>query len=294
MKYRLRNWGAIVLVAVALGATSTGAEPGFGVLQLGAGARAAALGDATTALADAGGAASNPAALPAGSSTSVSHTEWVGDIRHEHATTNWGDIDGSRFALGVLLSHAGNLERRLGPSVQSLGDFGVYEWTAGLAWSRPISARLRAGVNAKYVRQSIDTDAASGGAVDLGLHYRDNLWALGVAARNLGRMSDLAQQATQLPLQLQVGGSTMRGPLWISSDLRWTRDGDTSLHAGVEFRVRPSLVLRTGYQTSDTRSVSLGVGVFSGPWRVDYAYLPFSGGLGQAHRVSLVWHGDSG
>ena len=61
---------------------------------------------------------------------------------------------------------------------------------------------------------------------------------------------------------------------------------------GAECRVRSSLVLRGGYQSADTRDVSLGLGVITGAWRVDYAYVPFGDGLGQAHRVSLVWSSD--
>ena len=270
-------------------AASTGNGPGFAVLQLDAGARASALGQATTALVDPLAAAVNPAALVGGRAAALSHTEWIGDIRHEHASTMWGRDDGSRYAAEVLLSHTGDLERRLGPTTQSLGQFGVYEWTAAVAWSRPVGENLRAGINAKYARQSIDTESASGGAVDLGMHYGDGPWWIGAALRNLGSMSKLGTEATELPLQLRLGGATVRGPLLMSTDVHWTRDVATSFHAGAEFRVRRELLLRAGYQSADTRDVSLGLGVFSGPWLVNYAYVPFTDGLGQAHHISLVW-----
>lgn len=267
------------------------ADPGFAVLQLSAGARAAALGQATTALIDPAAASSNPAALGSGQATALSHTEWIGDVRHEHASTTWGSVEGSRYAVEMLLSHVGDLERRLGPTAQPTGQFGVYEWTAGLAWSRPLGEKLRAGINAKYARQSIDTESASGGAVDLGLHYGDGPWWIGAALRNLGGMSALSREATDLPVQLRLGGAAVRGPLLFSTDLHWTRDVDTSLHTGAEFRVRPNLLLRAGYQSADTHDVSLGLAVLTGPWRVDYAYVPFADGLGQAHHISLLWFG---
>jgi hypothetical protein len=280
------------LLTALVGTLPASADPGFAILQLGVGARAAALGEATTALVDAQASASNPAAVGGGRSAALSHTEWIGDVRHEHAVTTWGSHDSDAFAADVLLSHAGDLERRLGPTSQPLGEFGVYEWTAGASWSRPLSRRLRAGVSARYARQSIDTESASGAAVDLGLHYGTGPWWLGVAARNLGRMSNLDREATDLPLQLRLGGAVVRGPLLLSTDLHWTRDVTTSVHLGTEFRVRPRLVLRGGYQSGDGRDASLGLGVFTGDWRVDYAYLPFGDGLGQAHRVSLVWARD--
>lgn len=267
------------------------ADPGFPVLQLGAGARAAALGQATTALVDSEAAAANPAALLAGRSTALSHTEWIGDVRHERASTSWGETGSSAYSVDVLLSHTGGLERRVGPTIEPLGEFGVYEWTAGLSWARPLNEKLRAGIGAKYARQSIDTESASGAAVDLGLHYCDGPWWIGAAARNLGRMSKLDRQATDLPLQLRLGAASVRGPLLLSSDVHWTRDVDTSLHVGAEFQVRPRLVLRTGYQSTDTRNASLGLGIFAGSWQVDYAYVPFGDDLGRAHRVSLIWTG---
>jgi hypothetical protein len=280
-----------VTLGILLSALPATAAPGFAFLQLGAGARAAALGEATTALVDPQASSANPAALVTGRSAAFSHTEWVRDIRHEHAASTWGG-EGGTYAFDVLLSHAGDLERRVGPTSQSLGEFGVYEWTAGIAWARPLSERLRAGISAKFARQSIDAESASGGAVDVGLHYGAGPWWIGAAARNLGRMSDLDREATDLPLQLRLGGATVRGPLLLSSDLHWTRDVDTSVHMGAEFRVRPRLLLRAGYQSADTRDMSLGLGVFTGAWRVDYAYVPFGDGLGQAHRVSLVWSED--
>jgi hypothetical protein len=276
-------------LAIALPAT---AEPGFAILQLGASARAAALAEATTALVDAAAAATNPAALPSGRSVALSHTEWIGDIRHEHASTTWGKPEGSAYAVDVLLSHTGGLERRLGPTSQPLGEFGVYEWTAGLSWARPLGEQLRAGVTAKYARQSIDDRSAAGAAIDLGLHYGEGPWWIGAAARNLGRMSNLDQEATDLPVQLRFGGATVRGPIMLSGDLHWTREVDTSLHVGAEFRARPRLLLRAGYQSADSRDVSLGLGLFTGLWQIDYAYIPYGDGLGQAHRVSLVWSGE--
>lgn len=268
------------------------AEPGLAVLQLAAGARAAALGQATTALVDATAAASNPAALGAGRATALSHTQWIGGIRHEHASTTWGSVDGGRYGVELLLSHAGDLQRRMGPTEQSLGVFGVYEWTAAVAWSRPLGDHLRGGINGKYVRQSIDTESASGGAVDLGLQYGDGPWWFGASLRNLGRMNNLTGQATELPLQLRLGAATVRGPLLLSTDVHWTRDVDTTVHAGLEYSPRTGLLLRAGYQSADTRNVSLGLGVCTGPWRVDYAYVPFSSGLGQAHHLSLIWSGN--
>lgn len=283
-----------LLLVICLGVvtTSHAADPGFAFLRLAAGARAAAMGDATTALTGAESAAANPAALPDGRAGTLSHTEWIGDIRHEHGATSWPALGGA-LAADVRVSHTGDLERRVGPSTDPVGSFGVYEWTAGLTYRRSLQPGLQAGLSTRFARQSIDADAASGAAFDVGLLYGDGPWWVGAAVRNLGSLSDLGQQPTDLPLQVRVGGALLRGAALLSGDVHWTRDVETSLHVGAEFRVRRHLLLRAGVQTADTRDVSLGLGVPVGPWRVDYAYVPFSDGLGQAHRVSLVWSGPT-
>ena len=142
------------------------------------------------------------------------------------------------------------------------------------------------------VRQSIDVEAASGLAADLGLLYGSGRWWLGAALRNLGRMNELDREATELPLQARLGAALVRGPLMASADVGTTRGSGASLHLGGEWRPSPRLVLRTGYATSGTRNLAFGAGVSVHPWRFDYAFLPFADGLGQAHRVSLVRWGS--
>lgn len=274
-----------------LAGAAVDADSGLDFLRLGAGARAAAMAEATTAVVGPQSASLNPAALSRRRSTALSHTEWVGDVRHEHAATTWSRGADQVLAVDVRLAHAGQLERRVGPSQDPLGDFGVYEWTAGAAWSRALRSDLRLGLGAKYVRQSIDAEAAAGVAADLGLLYGDGPWWLGAALRNLGAMNELDREATDLPVQARLGLALERGSLLASLDTDVTRGADAGLHLGAEYRLRPRLLLRGGYQTSDTRHLSLGLGVVTGPWRVDYAFVPFGEGLGEAHRVSLIWMG---
>lgn len=281
----------VITLAVLVWSTMAGADAGLAFLRFGAGARAAALADATTALTGPQAGAANPAALLcAGRAAALSHTEWIGDIRHEHAASVWTRND-DVLALDLRLAHAGDLQRRVGPSAEPLGEFGVYEWTAGLAVARPLLPDLRLGVGLKYARQSIDVEAASGFAADLGLLYGSGPWWIGGAVRNLGAMNELDRQSTKLPLQVRLGGAAGRGPLLASADVRWTRDADPGVHLGTEWRARQRLVLRAGYQTADTRGVSLGLGVDTGVWGLDYAFVPFADGLGEAHHLSLVWGG---
>ncbi len=264
------------------------ASTGFAFLRLGEGARDAALGEATVALTSHTADAANPAALaPALQAVTLSHTEWIEQIRHEYIGTLWSMGD-DVIALSARLSHSDGLERRVGPTRDSLGDFGVYEWTAGAAWSHALSPELRAGVGLRFVRQSIFDEAASGAHADAGLLYQTPKWNLGAAIRNAGVMNDLDQAATQLPLQVRVGAARHHRNVLVAIAGHWS-DASTDLHTGIEWRTRQRLLLRAGYDSGDTQGFSYGAGFNLAPWHLDYAYLPFGDGLGPAHRFSLRW-----
>ncbi|MEE2657420.1 MAG: PorV/PorQ family protein [Candidatus Latescibacterota bacterium] len=284
----------LLVVTTVLGAIPSHSVSGFPFLRVGAGARASALAEATTAVVGEQTGLVNPASLRAlRRSIHVGHTEWIGDIRHEAAAAVWPRADGQSVALFAQLSHVDGLQRRTDPSVESLGSFGVYEWTAGGVWSRPLSPRWRVGAGLKYVRQSIFTDAAAGAAADVGLLCRAGGWSVGASLNNAGRMSNLNRSATELPLQVRVGVSLVRKSVLLAADAHATKGSRLCFRVGGEWQSRKQLALRLGYETSDTRSLAAGFGLISGNWGMDYALVPFSLGLGEAHRVSLVWYGGA-
>lgn len=280
----------VVVYLVGLLPPPVSAATGFSVLRLTSGSRTSGMGDAGAALADGDAFSVNPAALlVAGRGAfGLTHSEWIEEIRHEYLTAAYRS---GRNVVGLQfqLFHAGGLERRVGPSAEPLGEFGVYEWSLGAAWSRKLSARLRLGVGAKLLRQSIFAESAVGGAADFGVLYdlRSGV-AVGASVRNLGRLTKLEEESTDLPRQLRLGVLVRPRPsVILLADSQWVKEADSSLHLGAEYAWRPNLHVRGGYQTSDTRSLSLGVGVGVGPWRVDYAVVPFGSGFGEAHRVTL-------
>lgn len=268
------------------------AAPGLAFLRLGEGARDAALGEASVALVSYTADAANPAALAMRQrAVTFSHTAWIEQIQHEYVSALFSRGD-DVLAISARLSHSDGLERRTSATSEPLGEFGIYEWTAGAAWSRALTAHLRAGAGLRFVRQSIFDEAASGAHADAGLLYTAAGWNLGLSLRNAGIMNDLDRSATELPLQLRLGAAGQRGPLLMAAASHWT-DGEIDLHAGLEWMAHERLLLRAGYDGGDTRGLSYGAGILVSPWRLDYAYLPFSEGLGPAHRVSLRWAVDS-
>ncbi len=284
------------VAALLLSWTAGAGASGLPFLLLGSGARATALGEAAAALADVDAAAANPAAVSAaGGRLGVTHSSWIQDVRHEYATA-LQPLGAGILSAQLSLSRSAGLERRVGPSLEPLGEFGVYEWSLGLGYGRRSTANLQFGAAWKMVRQSIHTESAMGAALDFGFLYRlgDRLRA-GGSVRNLGVMNPLAEDSTELPGQarLAFACSCLGKPFGPQAsrlaliEVQLARGYGSSFHGGAEWPLSATLVLRGGYQTGSRRSLSAGFGLQVRSWRIDYAYVPFASGLGQAHRLSL-------
>jgi len=278
----------LVCVSLATLPGSVAAGSGLTFLRLSSGARTAALAEAATAVADAEALSYNPAALTTQPRLGLTHTQWLEGVRHDYLTGVCRRNENA-IAAAVQVSRADGLEHRVGPSVEPLGEFGVYEWTAGLGWARTWGPGIRLGAALKAVRQSIYTEVAAGVAADIGILYRlSPRLAAGAALRNVGRMSDLDREATELPMQFRAGvAGQPDDAVLVTVDGQWARGGSGSLHLGAEWKAGDRLALRAGYQTGDTRDLALGLGVAGRSWSLDYAFLPFGSDLGDAHLLSL-------
>lgn len=281
-----------LLFAVLLALPVTLSATGLPSLRLSGGARAAALAEAVTALPDA--QALNPAALQSrGQSAAFSHATWIQGTRQDYLHLAWTRGQ-SVWGLSGQLWQTDDLERRTGPSTAPLGHFGVYEGAAGLSYARRMD-RLRVGLRLNVIRQSISTDNASGASADFGLIYAiDSRLYFGASLRNLGSMGKLNRQATDLPLEARLGAAyTGLTDLLITVEAQQARDGDFTFHLGGEYRAGERLRLRAGYQNAENRNLSAGLGLVTGRWIIDYAYVPFSSGLGDAHRITLLLESPS-
>ena len=276
---------ALLLIAL-LTLPTTLAAVGLPSLLQGSGARAAALAGAETPLSAT--QALNPAARQSrGRSVAFNHQASIQNIRqnHLHLTQTRGR---GTWGLSAQLWQANDLERRTGPSAEPLGHFGVYEGAVGLSYARQME-RTSLGLQLKFIRQSIFTQNASGLAADLGLVYDVAArLRLGATVRNLGRMTRLDQRETDLPLEARFGiAYTGHSDMLVAVEVQKARDDDLTLHLGGEYRASERLRLRAGYQTTENHSLSAGVGLVAERWVIDYAYVPFGSGLGDAHWLSL-------
>jgi len=282
---------SILLLLLPLQAAATSA--GLPFLRLSSGARGAALAEAVVALPDVEAASANPAGLRADGQRTIAftHGAWIQSIDHDYLSAVFGG-QRSTWAIAAQLSQADDLERRTGPTAAPLGRFGVYDGAVGLTYAHTWRPNLRLGATARLIRQAIATRTASGAAIDLGgLYSMGDHLHLGLAVRNLGGMSALVESATQLPRSGRLGLSyTGLSRLLVSGEIQRARGSASSLHLGAEWTPTRRLTLRAGYQTTDSRHLAAGLGLKSDRWSVDYAFVPFDSGLGEAHRLSLQLH----
>ena len=286
----------IAALALLLSWTAGAGASGLPFLLLGSGARATALGEAAAALADIDAASANPAAVSAARGRlGVTHSSWIQDVRHEYATA-LQPLGSGILSAQFSLSRSAGLERRVGPTREPLGEFGVYEWALGLGYGRRLAGDLQLGAAWKLIRQSIHTESAMGAALDLGFLFRVGDYLRGGGSvRNLGAMNPLANDSTELPGQARLAlacscmGRTFGSPASRLAllEIQLARGYGSSLHGGIEWPLSAALALRGGYQTGSRRSLSAGFGLRVRSWRLDYAWVPFASGLGQAHRLSL-------
>ena len=289
----MRNSFIFLLMLLLLPLHVAAETVGMPFLRLNAGARGAALAEAVTALPDAEAASANPAALRTDGRRTLAftHVAWIQSIRHDYLSALFAGKR-STWAVTAQLSQADDLERRTGPTTDPLGSFGVYDGAVGLSYARVWTTYLRLGGSVRLIRQAIATRTATGAAFDLGaLRSLGDYLHLGFAVRNLGGMSALGESATSLPRSGRLGLSYTRLPhLLVSGEIQRARGSSISLHLGAEWTATRRLTLRAGYQTTDSRHLSAGLGLKTERWSVDYAFVPFDSGLGEAHRLSLQLH----
>jgi len=279
-----------------------GGSTGMSVLKIGVGARTVAMGDAGVASAVHGTELHYNPALMTGTPTAaitIMHNEWVQHISTEYLSTTI-PMDGWSLGFSLGLTTVPEIEVRNVPG-DALGTFDSHNFVGGISMALPLSDQVSAGVSIKYLFEKIYVDGAAGYAFDFGLRYRPfiegDLQTLktGLSIANLGSMSELRSQPTQLPALARFGVSYSLPMAFANGSLLIEADGvsivkERSFHAvvGAEFDYSQLVFLRLGYQSGfEMRSISTGLGVSYSVIRFDYAYSPFSEGFGAANTISL-------
>lgn len=292
---------ALVLAAPAVVSAQTGAS-GMAFLKFGAGGRSIAMGDASVAGATLGEALYyNPARAAADgrSALTAMYQDYIQDI-----TTSYlggvAQFDGWTLGVHMGLTTVRDIEVRDMPG-EPQGRFDSQNLSTGLTLATALADDLHAGVTVKYLYEKIYVDDAGGYGVDLGLAYRTgaaDAWlpvSVGVALANLGSMSALRTEATELPTILRYGATwtlpmaALRGGLTVEANgVGMLREKTHHLHVGAEVDYEQSIFLRAGYMTGyDVKGFTAGFGAAYAMLVIDYAVTPFSENFGTAHTVSV-------
>ncbi len=288
----------LLLAPVSAGAADPGSA-GALFLRVGLGARASAMGEAYTGVAeDASSVYWNPGAMAAvlGTNVSLVHVEYFQTLRLEQAAvtheTGWGTM-GFMFT-GLFMD---DLERRDDVATAvPLGEFGAYDVAFAAGFARYVVPNVAVGLSVKTVYQRIDELSASGIAVDAGVYHTSRIRGVKLAAvvGNIGPPMKFDVEEFALPRYLKVGASfereveALEGRVLATFDAMFPNDDDGRQHVGVEYSYRRMAALRAGYKAGyDSQGATFGFGVNYREMSFDYAFLPIQNDLGDNHRFGI-------
>ncbi|MBI4056207.1 MAG: PorV/PorQ family protein [Elusimicrobia bacterium] len=292
------NWACADFNSDAVG-TSTA-----NFLKLGVGARAVAMGEAYSAIAnDATALYWNPAGLVRieKNAAALMYAPYL-----DSSFYNYGAyirrVGRHACGVGIQFFSSGNIPET-DENNASLGTFAPHDLAISVGYAyrlteHPGREGVGVGGTVKLVRSTI-INTAQTVALDVGIQsgpYFDHL-RLALALTNMGGRLTFEQDSENLPRRLRYGGSFAITEAWLASlDLVSPRDNQTYAAFGTEYtwHLRKGLALsgRLGYNSrtaSDIDSVtglSFGFGIESKIVSFDYALLPY-GGLGLTHGISL-------
>lgn len=299
---RFRFAACLACVLALSGTTAFAAPAGFAFLEVPAGARAAAMGGAYSAVADGVEAAFwNPAGLAGvrGTQVTASHIESFEGLKHDQFALA-GALMGGGLAGSVRAMYSQPIDERdeLGNLV---GSFGSHDLEFQTSYGRMIGTRVRLGFGAQAVRERIASEAATTWSASTGMtwdpaRFKDVRMAL--TAQHLGRAAHYVIDGQRggpvaLPAALQGGVAWNRAMsrglgLGLALDTRFTRGRQGIVALGSELRTDSGAALRLGLrQGDDIANFSAGVGYRFRLASVDYAWVPSKLDLGDTHRFSF-------
>jgi hypothetical protein len=300
-----------VLVSRVLFAAAEAGQPG-GYLRAGVGARAAALGNAYTALAEGPEAAYwNPAGLawsqrPA-INTMVSTLSLNRQFNYAGVALAWdaaaatGSARQTSFpapkgfgnwGLGWLSFSLGNDFEGRTDDTASFYTFGDQQDAYLLSYGRALFPWWSLGVSAKAYEHRLDSFDATGGGLDVGtLLLLGSQVRFGLQAQDLASQLNWStgyQESFPLTLRADLAAWAWKDRLLFSGQLEQVSGRQPDGGLGLEVKIAQVLAARLGWEED---GLTLGGGIslefrhFKG--NLDYAYLPDPLLQGNAQRISL-------
>lgn len=289
-----------MIAATSLFAQSAG-NSGVSFLKNGFGARNIAMGDlGVVGVSDLTALNYNPSLLSKyqGPQVMITHNQSIQDMSSQLIGASFS-LWGIPFAVGVNNTSINDIEIRTQPGVPQ-SQFNAHYMFGSLSTGFEIMQNLSFGVTTKYVYENLFSDEAAGWAFDFGLNYANIIidgLDVGVSYRNIGSLDELRNEATVLPTDLRIGLAYGLSVNSISSEVnliggiqKYTETDDTHIHVGGEVFYDSLVAMRLGYMTGyDSKGFTAGLGLNWEGLNFDYAFTPYTYGLGSAHTISLMY-----
>jgi Type IX secretion system protein PorV len=308
------HWSIAQLLPV-LGAQRAGTSS-FQFLKIGAGARAAAMGESFVAVAnDASALFWNPAGITqfSGNEVTIGHANWFVDIKHQVLGAVYHLSTDDAVGLSVVSLHMDDMERTTETQPLGTGTYFTYgDLAVGVSYSRRLTEQFSFGATVRYVEETLDVLKMRGVLVDLGTYYWTGLGTARFSAVVTNFGSQVKPTGT---VDLYGGGQISQfqeftpptmfrfgfaiepyqdesNRVTLSAQLNHPNDNSENISLGAEYGLMKSFFLRAGYKINvDEEQFSAGVGVEQpvGPVELglDYGFAAFAR-LGNVHRISLL------
>ncbi|MCK5219380.1 PorV/PorQ family protein, partial [bacterium] len=278
------------------------AQSGNAFLDIGTGARAVAMGEAFTGIADdVSSIYWNPAGLGQVKNLQIllMHNQWFQDVLYEYGAFGVPVLRGV-FGLSVTYVNYGSMDR-LDELGQTSGSFTAYDLNISAAYGREFSDNFLAGVGMKLPFTNIDDETQVSLAADFGMLYKVpgfETLQIGLNIMNLGTRVGKATQPSQVKLGLGLVEAIAGLKAGVDIGKRLFEDS-LQVNVGAEYLLMDILAPRIGYKITTEESglgidivgLTVGLGLrhkvrdFS--LGLDYAYVPY-GDLGNTHRIALM------
>jgi hypothetical protein len=288
----------VILVFATYTFSQSAGNTGLSFLKFGFGAKNIAMGDAGAVSAnDVTALFYNPSRLAGKNDTEIMlmHNEWIQDVRSEVLGVAY-EVWGLPLALGFNVTTVSNIEVRTRPGVPDSKIDANY-FFGSLSTGFGIVDNVDFGLSIRYLYEGILEDQAQGWGFDFGLNYKTYLKGLTASAviKNLGSMNRLKNEATKLPTEIRIGPAyhfeftdSKIGVTTAAEFQKYLATEDIHFNLGAEGVYNKTFALRVGYQAGyESRGITGGIGLMWGNLNFDYAFLPFSYGLGDASVFSV-------
>lgn len=269
-------------------------------LEMGSGARNAALGEAAADSRDPNTIFTNPAGMTAliTPAFTLGHSIGFESGFYDVGAAAMPVGKHSAVGIGVLYAGSGDVTETDASAVER-GSFSPNDQSLNLGAARDFEM-LSAGLSVKYVRSTVFKTAQTL-AIDAGLSSKD-LWRdrlkFELAALNVGGKLKYESASEELPMSVRAGAAFRPyRKLLLAADAVFPKSNAMYPAVGTEWTLAESkttaVLLRAGVNGRRGKDLagsgfSGGAGIRLGAWRLDYSFVPY-GELGDTHQIAITF-----